>query len=208
MGPAMPSTIKHEPVKLVVSSSDQQADDEVVYGNIDNNDDEFDEWDDDDDLEDANSSSEAPRAHKEVKIGDDALKCRHIADEYCKMEEKQAKLCMILANNVYKKLDDENKQQKLCDQDDLIKLFYCCIETEKLAQLIHKQIAMEIRERLNNWAMKPYFGDILLKYYHYYKLYKPILQRYSTAKETLVELLKNKRFASCLQKIMVIRLME
>jgi hypothetical protein len=191
---------------------------DVVYSHIDGNcvngddEDDDDEWDDDDeDDEDENNTpaytnlTNNPKSNgnDEIKIEDKTLKCRYIADEYCKMEEKQAKLCMILANNVYKKMEDENKQQKLCDHDDLVKLFYCCIETEKLAQLIHKQIALEIRERLNNWSTQPFFGDILLKYYHYYKLYKAILQRYPLSKETLVELLKKQKFAASLQKIMV-----
>jgi hypothetical protein len=44
---------------------------------------------------------------------------RNIAMEYLKMEDKQTTLCNNLATKIYRKFDEANKIEKLCDPDDL-----------------------------------------------------------------------------------------
>ncbi len=128
--------------------------------------------------------------------------------EYARVEEKHANLCMTLTNSIYKKIEEENRQQKLCEPDDLSKAFYCFFEVEKLAQQIHRQVSIEIDERLNEWKQKPYFGDILLKYHHFYKLYKSILQRKTSSDEAIENLKKKPKFTAAIFKIMVFMLLH
>lgn len=125
--------------------------------------------------------------------------------EYSQIELKQANLLKILATNVYRKLYDENARQqyRLCDQDDMMKVFYVIVELEQLASLVHGPVANQIKERADNeWSEKPYFGDILTKNYHFYKVYKAILERYPTCQVTLSNLLKKKNFAAYLKKLL------
>ena len=97
-------------------------------------------------------------------------KKRQKLDEYYHIEEKQAKLLKVLAKHVYKPLLEENKQQRLCDNDDMMKVFYVVAELEQLASLVHEQVAMQIKTRVETeWSIKPYFGDILTFYYYYYR---------------------------------------
>jgi hypothetical protein len=133
-------------------------------------------------------------------------KKRQKADEYYHMEAKQSNLCQILATEVYQKLREENtrQQQRLCDEEDMKKIFYPVIELEKLAQVVHGECSAEIKQRLEaDWAEKPYFGDILFKYFPYYRIYKSILQRYPTSQVTLSNILKRKPFASYIRKLLV-----
>jgi hypothetical protein len=128
---------------------------------------------------------------------------RNKADEYYRIEEKQAHLVNVLAKKVYHKLYEENQSQQFCDIDDLNKVFYVIVELEKVASLVHHQVAEEIKKRINeNWQNEPYFGDILIKFYHFYKIYKAILQRYPICQLTLSQLLKKKAFVSCLQRLL------
>jgi hypothetical protein len=132
-------------------------------------------------------------------------KRRQLAHEYYKMEEKQAKLCRILFNNIYKKLEAENQSQKLCERDELNAIFNSIVALEKMAQLVHGQVAEEIRARVEIWQQKPYFGDILVKFYHFYKAYKAVIQRHHESVQTLSELIKAKpKFGMFLQKLLVI----
>lgn len=132
------------------------------------------------------------------------LQKRQKVDEYYHIEEKQARLCKSLKENVYQRFEEENARQHYCDLDELNKIFYVVIELEKVALLVHEQIANEIKARLDTcWSEKPYFGDILVKYYHFYKTYTPILSRYPTCQLTLSSCLKRKSFATNLQRILV-----
>ena len=128
---------------------------------------------------------------------------RNITMEYIKMEEKQSKLCNILATNVYKKFDEINKNEKLCEQDDLNEIFHSIIELEGIAKIIHSEVAQKIQERLHEWNDKPYFGDILKKYFKFYNIYKQILLRYPKSKEMLAEQMKKQKFSNSLQKLLV-----
>jgi hypothetical protein len=133
-------------------------------------------------------------------------KKRQKADEYYHMEAKQSNLCQILATEVYQKLKEENtrQQQRLCDEEDMKKIFYPVIELEKLAQVVHGECSAEIKQRIEaDWIEKPYFGDILIKYFPFYRIYKSILQRYPTSQVTLSNMLKRKSFASYIRKLLV-----
>lgn len=130
---------------------------------------------------------------------------RNIALEYLKMEEKQASLCNNLATKIYRRFDEINKTEKLCEQDDLAKIFHSIIELEKVAELLHGQVAIEIRERVEveKWKETPYFGDILKRYFKFYNIYKQILLHFPKSKDTLVELMKKQKFKDSLQKLLV-----
>lgn len=124
-------------------------------------------------------------------------------DEYYHIEEKQAKLLKILAKGVYKPLLEENKQQRLCETDEMMKVFYVVAELEQLATLVHEQVAMQIKSRVETeWSLKPFFGDILTTYYYYYRVYKAILERYPTCQLTLSILLKKPKFVACLKRLL------
>lgn len=145
----------------------------------------------------ANTTNRSPTDHVERR--------RQLAHEYYKMEEKQAKLCRILFNNIYKRLEAENQAQKLCERDELNTIFNSIIVLEKMAELVHGQVAREICARVDLWHEKPYFSDILLKFYHFYKAYKAIIQRHHESVQTLTELIKSKpKFNTFLQKLLVI----
>jgi len=124
-------------------------------------------------------------------------------DEYYRIEEKQAKLLKILANSVYRPLLEENKQQRLCDTDEMMKVFYVVAELEQLATLVHEQVAIQIKTRIETeWSLKPFFGDILTTYYYYYRVYKAVLKRYPTCQITLSILLKKPKFSACLKRLL------
>lgn len=142
------------------------------------------------------SSSKSPEEIETLK--------RQKADEYYRIEDKQSRLCKALAQEVYRKLEEENAKQHFCEPDEMQKIFYAVIELEKLSSLVHEQTANEIRARLDtNWDAMPYFGDILLKFYHFYKTYKPILERFPTCQVTLANCTKRKPFQTNLQKLLV-----
>ena len=128
---------------------------------------------------------------------------RNIAMEYLKMEEKQTTLCNNLATKIYRKFDETNKSEKLCEPDDLAKIFHSIIELEKVAQLLHLQVVSEIKERIDLWNQMPYFGDILKKYFKFYNVYKQILLHFPKSQDTLVELMKKQKFKEFLQKLLV-----
>lgn len=128
---------------------------------------------------------------------------RQLVLEYSKMEEKQAKLCQLLASNIYRKFDEENKIQKFCEPDELHIVFHSIVELEKVAQLIHAAVAKQLQERIQNWSTTPYFGDILLQYYKFYRVYKSILQRLQQSKDMLTELQKRPKFAAFMSKLLV-----
>lgn len=131
------------------------------------------------------------------------LKKKQKLDEYYRIEEKQANLLEVLAKNVYPKLSEENGRQKLCEPGEMVQVFYVVVELEQLASLVHRQMAQQIRERVEaEWEEKPFFGDILTKYYHYYKVYKAILKRYPQCQLTLSNLLKKKPFSAYLKSLL------
>jgi hypothetical protein len=145
-----------------------------------------------------------PRVIKETGEELD-LKKRQKLDEYANIEMKQAKLLVILANNIYRKLnDDNNNGQRFIDADDFQKVFYPVVELEKLAILVHEPVSNEILKRIEaaEWPQKPHAGDILTKYYHYYKIYKCVLERYPSCQVTLSIWLKKKNFAAQLKKVL------
>lgn len=159
---------------------------------------------------DTSKTSSTHNSHLEpsqtVENEDTDRKKKQKLDEYYHIEEKQAKLLKILAN-VNKKLNEENgkQQQKLFDMDEFMKVFYVVVELEQLATLVHDQVSAQIKKRVEiEWADKPYFGDILTTYYHFYKVYKAILERYPVCQITLSSLLKKKNFALLLKKLLVI----
>ena len=128
-------------------------------------------------------------------------KKRQKLDEYCAIEEKQARLLRLLNERVYKQISETNG----IEQDEMHRVFYVIVELEQLASMVHEQVASDIRRRMQTaeWYEKPYCGDILLVYYHYYKVYKAILARYPTCQCTLSNLLKRKPFAAQLKKLLV-----
>lgn len=127
-------------------------------------------------------------------------KKRQKLDEYANIEDKQAKLLKILNERVYKRIRDEAN----IDDDELHRVFYVVAELEQLASMVHEQVALELRRRVQDeWCAKPYCGDILAAYYHYYKVYKAILERYPNCQCTLSNLLKRKAFAAQLKKLLV-----
>lgn len=129
---------------------------------------------------------------------------RKQVDEYCKMEEKQANLCVLLATKVYRRLQEDNRTLKLCENEDIVKVFNGIIQLENLAVAVHNNISQLLKERLLIWYEKSYFGDILLRYVHYYKAYKAILQEYPQTRMTLNDLLiKKPKFSQHLQKLLV-----
>ena len=159
---------------------------------------------------DTSKTSSTHNSHLEpsqtVDNEDTDRKKKQKLDEYYHIEEKQAKLLKILAN-VNKKLNEENgkQQQKLFDMDEFMKVFYVVVELEQLATLVHDQVSAQIKKRVElEWGDKPYFGDILTTYYHFYKVYKAILERYPVCQITLSSLLKKKNFALLLKKLLVI----
>jgi hypothetical protein len=133
------------------------------------------------------------------------LKRRQMLDEYACIETKQARTLSFLAKHVYRRLADEIAAgQRLIDAEDFHKVFYPVIELEKLASLVHEQVSNEVRARIESpdeWRSKPYAGDILSRYYHFYKIYKIVLQRYPASQITLSSCLKKKNFAAHLTKI-------
>lgn len=133
---------------------------------------------------------------------DNELKKRQKLDEYFHIEEKQAKLLKLLYNRVYKRLNEENNLK--LDPDEMNKVFYVVVELEQLASMVHEQVASQIKKRVElEWNEKPFCGDILISYYHYYKVYRAILARYPTCQCTLSNLLKKKNFAIQLKKFLV-----
>ena len=133
------------------------------------------------------------------------LKKKRKLDEYYRIEEKQARLLSVLATDVYRKLVEEQQQhqQRLYDPDEMTKVFYVVVELEPFALRVHEQIATQVRHRVEHeWSEKPYFGDIITTYYHYYKVYKAILERYPTCQITLSTMLKKKAFAASLKRLL------
>lgn len=137
------------------------------------------------------------------------LKKKQKLDEYSNIEKKQAKLLTILYNNIYTKLNEENgHHQRLAETEEFQKLFYPVVELQKLATLVHEQVGNEIKSRIDSmdeWSEKPFVGDILIKYYQYYKIYRCVLERYPAGQLTLSNLLKKKNFAASLKKYLVSR---
>jgi hypothetical protein len=125
-----------------------------------------------------------------------------IAQEYCSMEEKQTNLCDLLAKNIYRKFYEANKNEKLCEQEDLAKIFHSIIELEKVAQLVHGQVAKEMKERIDKWKDQPYFGDILNKYSQFYKIYISILLHFPESGKTLEECSKKQKFDNYLKSLL------
>ena len=85
----------------------------------------------------------------------------------------------------------------------MMKVFYVVAELEQLASLVHEQVAIQIKARVETeWSLKPFFGDIMTTYYYYYRVYKAILERYPTCQITLSILLKKPKFAASLKKLL------
>jgi hypothetical protein len=150
----------------------------------------------------SNPSKDASKNKDEDQLD---LKKKQKLHEYYTMEEKHANLIKILAG-VYNKIVEENaKNQKLAELEDINKSLYPIVESEKLAKLVHEQVALEVKRRVEvEWNEKPYFGDILNTYYHFYKIYKAILERYPTCQISLSNLLNKKAFDMQLKKLLAI----
>jgi hypothetical protein len=135
------------------------------------------------------------------------LKKRQQLDEYASIEAKQAKLLVLLASSVYAKLKEENENgQRFIDAEELKQVFFPALELEKLAVFVHEQASKEIKKRIDSpeeWEQKPYAGDILTKYYQYYKIYKGVLEKYPTCQVALSKCLEKKNFAAQLKKVLV-----
>lgn len=140
-----------------------------------------------------------------MTFSDIERKKRNKIDEYSHIEEKQARLIKLLNERVYKCIVEENGATKsIADNDELQRVFYVVVELEQLALLVHEPVAAALKCRLDiEWIKKPYFGDILIVYHHYYKVYKAILARYPTCQFTLCNLLKRKPFATQIKKLLV-----
>ena len=126
-------------------------------------------------------------------------------DEYYHIEEKQANLLVVLNSKVYNSLKEENEKQqyRLCDKDEMNNVFHVVISLDKFALQVHQPMAAKIKLRVDQeWSEKPYFGDILTEYIHYYKIYKAILKTYPMCQVTLSNLLKKKQFATYLKKLL------
>lgn len=127
------------------------------------------------------------------------------ADEYYHIEEKQANLLKLLASNVYKKFQEENERQQyaLCDQENMSKIFYILAELSQVAELVHGEVASQLKQRVTSeWEEKPFFGDILIQKYQYYKTYNAILQRFPTCQVALSNMLKKKAFSHYLKQLL------
>ncbi len=130
---------------------------------------------------------------------------RRKADEYYNIELKQANLLKLLMSSVYLKFKAENErlQYALCDKESMDSIFNIIITLASFADLVHGEVAAQIRQRLESeWLEKPYFGDILVAKSHYYKTYKPVLQRFSECQLSLSNMLKKKSFASYLKGLL------
>lgn len=140
-----------------------------------------------------------------LDFSDIERKKRNKIDEYSHIEEKQARLIKVLNERIYKCIVEENGATKtIADNEELQRVFYVVVELEQLALLVHEPVAAALKCRLDiEWIKKPYFGDILIVYHHYYKVYKAILARYPTCQYTLCNLLKRKPFATQLKKLLV-----
>ncbi|RNA20859.1 PH domain-containing 4 isoform X1 [Brachionus plicatilis] len=134
---------------------------------------------------------------------DSDQKKRNKIDEYYNLEVKQANLIKLLANSVLARLNEENEKLCLCDADEIGKVFTIISELKQAALLVHDSVSDLIRHRLTHeWHTKPYFGDILIKYYRYYKIYKAVLSKYPNVQINLATLMKKKNFASTLKKLL------
>lgn len=151
------------------------------------------------DFSSINTSNVSSLNHHSSEI---EIKKKQKIDEYSRIEERQAKLLKLLNERIYTYIIEESKA--FVDIDELHRVFYVVTELKQLALLVHEPIASEIKRRIEiEWVEKPYFGDILIVYYHYYKVYKAILARYPTCQYTLSSLLKKKNFATPLKKLLV-----
>ncbi|CAF0880540.1 unnamed protein product [Brachionus calyciflorus] len=130
-------------------------------------------------------------------------KKRNKIHEYYTLEKKQADLIKLLAKSILFKFNEENKKDFLCDQDEINKVFSIVSELEQVALLIHDSIAESILKRLNDeWNEKPYFADILMKYYQYYKIYKTTLSRYPNVQLSMANFIKKKNVAITIKKLL------
>lgn len=126
-------------------------------------------------------------------------------DEFYNLEIKQAKLIKLLADSVLARLIEKNEKNCLCDVEDIGKVFMIVSELKQAALLVHDSVSELIKNRLiNEWHERPYFGDILIKYFRFYKIYKAVLSKYPSVQINLASLMKKKNFASTLKKILVI----
>ena len=128
------------------------------------------------------------------------------ANEYYHIEENQANLLKILNDKVYKKFQEENekKQFNLCDQENMVKIFFLIVELSKFSELVHGEIASKLKERIiNEWNIKPFFGDILIERYQFYKVYSSILRRFPDCQFSLSYMLKKKPFANYIRQLLV-----
>lgn len=108
-------------------------------------------------------------------------------------------------NNVYIKFKEENEkhQYALCDKDSMDKIFNILVTLAKFADLVHSEVATQIKKRLDcEWTEKPYFGDILVEKSPYYKAYKPVLERFTDCQLALSNMLKKPKFANYLKKLL------
>lgn len=155
----------------------------------------------------ANGSSLRQVKPVESKLSDnnDLDKKKHNKiDEYYNLELKQASLIKLLADSVLPRLIEKNEKNWMCDPDDIGKVFIIVSELRQVALLVHDNVADLIKNRLiNEWHEKPYFGDILIKYYRFYKIYKAILSKYPSVQVNLASLMKKKNFASTLKNLLV-----
>lgn len=126
------------------------------------------------------------------------------ACEYKNIEEKQAKLIELLHNNIYDKFLKDNKDNSLCDHENMSKIFFVIVELSKFSELVHGEVASKLGSRLaNEWNEKPYFGDILIERYQFYRVYSSILRRFPDCQIALSNMLKKKAFATYIKQLLV-----
>ena len=155
----------------------------------------------------SNSADELPKAKPSKSPKEIEAEKLHKAREYYNIEESQASLLKTLTNTVYEKLKKENEAHNfaLCDRESFAKIFYILDQlTPRFADLVHGEVADEIKKRVDNeWAEKPYFGDILVAKQPFYKIYKSVLHNFPIGQVTLSRMLQKKSFSNCLKKYLV-----
>jgi hypothetical protein len=139
-------------------------------------------------------------------------KKKRLIMELSAIERKQADLIVLLYNNVYKKVCDElginnnSSNYNSSMSDDFNRVFLPIVELEKVALMLHGPVASDLKQRTTDeseWNEKSFMTDILKQKFHFYKIYRVILERYPTCQLSLSILLKKRNFASCVKKYLV-----
>jgi hypothetical protein len=83
------------------------------------------------------------------------------------------------------------------------KIFNILVTLSNFADSIHLEVATEVKQRLENeWTVRPFFGDILIAKSPFYKVYKPVLERFTDCQLALSNMLKKPKFATSLKKLL------